>query len=341
VTVHTNARQRVGPIGKTNALAAGLLLAAAMIAGAMAAGPARAATTFTVNSTADAPDASLAGAACDVDVFTGGDQCTLRAAIQQANATPGADTINFAIPGTGVKTIKVGATGLGALPDITEQVTIDGYTQPGSSPNTKAVGNNAALKVVLDGSNANSDGLAIDGASGSVIRGLVINSFGNVGIDVFGDSVGTRIEGNFIGTDVTGTLDRGNGNDGVALFDSPSQTVVGGTTPAARNLISGNDDQGIDLGTSGTPGGQPEAHRIQGNYIGTDRSGTKDLGNRICGVSLIDTEGNTLGGTTAATRNLVSGNGGGRGVSVPRLGHPHARQPHRHHRQRHRSPRQR
>jgi hypothetical protein len=162
---------------------------------------------------------------------------------------------------------------------------------------------------VLDGSSANSDGLAIDGASGSVIRGLVINSFGNVGIDVFGDSVGTRIEGNFIGTDVTGTLDRGNENDGVALFDSPSQTVVGGTTPAARNLISGNEDQGIDLGTSGTPGGLPEEHRIQGNYIGTDRSGTKDLGNRICGVSLIDTEGNTLGGTTAATRNVLSGNG--------------------------------
>jgi hypothetical protein len=60
--------------------------------------------------------------------------------IQQANATPGADTINFAIPGTGVKTIKVGATGLGALPDITEQVTIDGYTQPGSPPTPRRSG---------------------------------------------------------------------------------------------------------------------------------------------------------------------------------------------------------
>jgi hypothetical protein len=95
----------------------------------------------------------------------------------------------------------------------------------------------------------------------------------------------------------------------VQKFDGPRQTVIGGTTPASRNLISANDDQGIDLGTSGTPGGQPEEHRIKGNYIGTDRSGTKDLGNRFCGVSLIDTEGNTLGGTTAASRNVLSGNG--------------------------------
>jgi CSLREA domain-containing protein len=126
-----------GPVWGTKAkeLAAGLLLVAAMmVAGLASAYPARASTTFTVNSTADSPDASLAGVACDTDVFTGGDQCTLRAAIQQANATRGADIVSFAILGTGVKTIAVGATGFGSLPPITEQVTIDGYTQPGSSP---------------------------------------------------------------------------------------------------------------------------------------------------------------------------------------------------------------
>jgi hypothetical protein len=306
VTVHTNTRRRVGTIGKSRALAAGLLFAAMMAGGTLAASPAHASATFTVNDTGDFHDTIVGNGFCGV-----GGSCSLRAAIEESNSLPGVDTINFAIPGTGVKTIKVGASGLGALPDITEQVTIDGYTQPGASPNTKAVGNNAALKVVLDGSNAGGDGLAIDGASGSVIKGLVINSFGNTGIDVFGDSVGIRIEGNFLGTDPTGTLDKGNGNDGVSLFDSPRQAVVGGTTPAARNLISGNGDQGIDLGTSAAPGGQPEEHSIRGNYIGTDRSGTKDLGNVKCGVSLFRTEGNTVGGTTAATRNLVSGNGGG------------------------------
>ena len=97
VTVHTNTRQRVGTIGKTKALAAGILLVAMLIAGTMAASAALAATTFTVNSTADAPDAFTTSNTCDTDVFTNGDQCTLRAAIEQANATPGADVINIPV----------------------------------------------------------------------------------------------------------------------------------------------------------------------------------------------------------------------------------------------------
>jgi hypothetical protein len=126
---------------KTRALAAGLLAAGMITAfSLMPTLPAQAATTFTVNETGDAPDAFTTSNTCDTDVFTNGDQCTLRAAIQQANATSGADAINFAIPGTGVKTIAVGATGLGGLPAITEQVGINGYTQPGSSPTPRRSG---------------------------------------------------------------------------------------------------------------------------------------------------------------------------------------------------------
>jgi len=310
MTLKTTIEHRIGTIRKAKALAAVLLLAAMMAAG-MTPAPAQASTTFVVNQTSDFPDASTLGVGCDTDVFTNGDQCTLRAAIQQANATAGADTINFAIPGTGVKTIAVGSQGFGGLPTITEQLTIDGYTQPGASPNTKAVGNDAALKIVLDGTGASANGFKIENASNSVIKGLVVNGFAGSAINISGDSVGTRIEGNFLGTDVTGTLDKGNGNDGVSLFDGPSQTVIGGTTPAARNLISANDDQGIDLGNSSSPGALPEEHRIQGNYIGTDRSGTKDLGNDACGVSLFETGANTVGGTTNASRNLISGNRAG------------------------------
>jgi CSLREA domain-containing protein len=302
VTVHTNARQRVGLIGKTKALAAGLVLAA-MIAGAMAAGSARAATTFTVNSTADTPDASLAGTACDVDVFTSGDQCTLRAAIQQANATSGADAINFAIPGTGVKTINVGATGFGRLPTITDPLTINGYTQPGASPNTKAVGNDAALKIELSGPGGTA--LEITHVSGSsVIKGLVINRFGE-GIDIHGDTVGNRIEGNFIGTDPTGTIAKGNTDDGVNIFGGASENVVGGTTPAARNVISGNACNAVFV--KGATG-----NLVQGNYMGTDKTGTEGLANgggSDCVAVVIDSSsGNTVGGATAGARNLISGN---------------------------------
>jgi hypothetical protein len=149
--------------------------------------------------------------------------CTLRAAIQQANATAGADTINFSIPGTsGVQTIHVNSRDVGALPTITEQVTIDGYTQTGAHPNTKTVGNDAALKIVLDGTNVGGSGLEISDASNTLIKGLVINSFGNTGINIIGTTtVGTRIESNFIGTDASGTLDKGNGFGGV----DPSRTT--------------------------------------------------------------------------------------------------------------------
>jgi hypothetical protein len=210
---------------KTKALAAGLLAAAMMAAGAIAANPAHASTTFTVNQTGDAPDAFTTSNTCDTDVFTGGDQGTLRAAIGQANATFGADAINFAIPGTGVKTISVGATGFGALPTITEQVSINGYTQPGSSPNTKAVGNDAVLKIELAGNGQTGTALDISNSSGSVIKGLAINRFGG-GISIEGDSGENRIEGNFIGTDPTGILDRGNTDDGVDIFDGASRNVV-------------------------------------------------------------------------------------------------------------------
>jgi len=168
----------------------GLALAALLVASLLAARPAHTATTFTVNSTND-----LGDGACDAS------ECTLRDAIETANATSGADVINFNIPGTGVHTIKPNPVALG----ITDRVTIDGYTQPGSSPNTLAKGTNAMLKIELDGTNGANNGLIIHaGGSGSVVKGLVINRFTN-GIQAL-DSSQNRIESNFIGTDFGGSL---------------------------------------------------------------------------------------------------------------------------------------
>jgi CSLREA domain-containing protein len=165
-------------------------------------------TTFTVNTTGDENDLDFPGGTydstsdglCDVDAATG-EQCTLRAAIQEANVTQGPDTINFNIPGTGVKTIRPDSE----LPSITEQVTIDGYTQPGSQLNSLASGDDAVLKVELDGTNAGVVGGLdlLDSTSNSMIRGLVINDFYKEGIHLL--STGTRIEGNFIGTNPSGT----------------------------------------------------------------------------------------------------------------------------------------
>ena len=284
---------------KSKLLAAGLLLAAMLIAGTVAASPAQAATTFTVNSTADTPDASLAGTACDTDLFTGGDQCTLRAAIQQANATPGADAVSFAIPGTGVKTIAVGSTGNGALPTIADQVSINGYSQPGASTNTLAKGTNARLVMELNGSAAGgADGLEIGaGGGGSVIKGLVINRFSNQGIDVLSDApTNVRIEGNFVGTDPSGTTALPNRGDGIEM--DASDSAVGGSTPAKRNLISGNDVDGLSIS------GDAKEVRVEGNLVGTKADGIGALANLFNGV---DVEGGTTGASILG--NSIFSNG--------------------------------
>jgi hypothetical protein len=144
-----------------------------------------------------------------------------------------------------VKTVAVGATGFGSLPAITDTVIIDGYSQPGASPNTLAVGDNAVLKIELLRNGQTGSGLEIKGVSGgSVIRGLAINRFSE-GVSIDGDTVGNRVEGNFIGTNPSGTIDEGNTDDGVNIFDGASENVVGGTTLAARNVISGNDIDAI------------------------------------------------------------------------------------------------
>src|SRR5215218_4606694 len=148
------------------------LLGALVMVGLLAP-QARAVSTFTVNLTADTPDANLSNAVCDVNPSASGNQCTLRAAIQQANVSAGADTINFNISGTGVHTISPAS----ALPHITTPVIINGYSQPGSSVNKLAKGTNAKLLIEINGNNAGgASGLFIV-ASDSVVKGLVINRF--------------------------------------------------------------------------------------------------------------------------------------------------------------------
>ncbi len=248
------------------------------------------------------------GAGCDIGAFevkvftvtsTGDsvEEGTLRAAITAANASPGADAITFNIPGDGPHTITPNSQ----LPTITDPVTIDGYTQPGASANTLATGNDAALKVVLHGSGAGFDGLVIS-SKDTTVKGLVINNF-RIGVYIKGaGATGNAVEGNYLGTDDTGTKDLGNSNVGVQVENAPGNTV-GGTEPAARNVISGNNIHGIYIVEAGATGNE-----VLGNYIGTDATGTKDLGNTYDGVD-IETPDNTVGGTEPGARNIISGNG--------------------------------
>lgn len=238
------------------------------------------ASVFVVNSVGDSGDQNLADGICN----DGSGQCTLRAAIEQANTTSQADLISFNIPGSGTPVIRPTR----ALPVITSPVTIDGTTQPSGL-------------VELNGARA---GIAVDGltiVSGqSVIRGLVIHRFDKNGIRIENGG-GNIIEGNFIGTDVTGTLASGNTFDGI-LINTPGN-LIGGNIVAARNLISGNGSDGIEIATAAAVG-----NIIQGNHIGTNAAGTAVIPNAFHGVYINGAPVTTVGGTTPLARNLISGN---------------------------------
>ena len=254
--------------------------------------------TFTVNSTGDEPDGSPGDSTCD----DGAGSCTLRAAIEEANANGGTDTIAFNIPGPGRHTIQPSS----ALPTITAPVLIDGYTQPGASPNTNGpgLGLNTILKIEIDGTNAGASTIGLETFVGdNTIRGLAINRFGSTGsASAIGLLIGggNTIEGNFLGTDVTGTVALGNWNWGVWMMTADN--VIGGTTPAARNLISASvDGDGIFISGAGATG-----NVVQGNLIGTDASGTAALGNKWGGVN-VQAPNNIIGGSSAAAGNVISG----------------------------------
>lgn len=257
--------------------------------------PAASDVTFVVNRTSDLADLNAGDGLCDTAAQTG-NQCTLRAAIEEANATAGADTIAFNIGGAAVvKTLSPASP----YPAITEAVTIDGYTQPGSTPNTLASGNDAVLSIQLNGTNAGADqhGLVIE-ADDSTVRGLMINRFGGDGVRLTGS--GNRVEGNLIGSNSGGDL--GNGGHGVSITAGSTNTI-GGTTPAARNLISANDGSGVALTGAGT------GNAVQGNYIGTNKAGNSALPNSDDGVRITGAEETVVGGAEPGAGNVISGNG--------------------------------
>jgi CSLREA domain-containing protein len=305
----------------------GLAILASLWVLAQAATPAQAESvkTYFVNTTGDQPDAGI-NTVCAADSVVGGSQCTLRAAIQEANATLEKDVIFFDIPQSSGDPNCTAATHVctifpaSALPPITSPLTINGYSQPGSSPNTLTVGDDAAIKVELNGASLQRgtavNGLNLLNTSDTIIRGLAIDRFPRNGISVSGDpSSGTTIannnliEGNFIGVGPFGTQDVGNDFNGVEVGKGVFNIVVGGTSPAARNVISGQRLQGLFIGegSAGT--------RVQGNYVGTDRSGKVDLDNSTGGISIANAPTNTIGGTTAGAGNLISGNDDG-GINV-------------------------
>ncbi len=209
---------------------------------------------------------------------------SLRQAILDANALAGTDTITFNIAGAGPHTINL----LSALPTITGSVMIDGWSEPdfAGTPIIELNGTSAGAGV---------DGLHVT-AGGTTIRGLVINRFSGDGIELNGGS-GNTVVGTYLGLDVAGSADLGNGLDGIHINNSASN-VIGGLTAAERNIISGNNIHGVRVvGTSAAN------NIIQGNYIGLNVAGTGAIGNSMNGIWIASgASNNTVGGTAARGR---------------------------------------
>ncbi len=162
---------------------------------------------------------------------------------------------------------------------------------------TVAVANDSYGVEIVAGASDNTIGGTVDGAS-NVISG---NSGDGVAID---DATGNLVASNWIGTNATGTAALGNAADGVDIEDGSSNNTIGGTSPVAANLISGNAN-GVEIDDS-------TLNLIQGNMIGTDTTGTFALGNLGAGV-LVDSgaSDNTIGGPVGGARNQISGNADG------------------------------
>ena len=202
-----------------------------------------------------------------------------------------------------------------ALPTITDSVIIDGYTQPGAAANTDPSGFDGTLLVELNGASAGA-AVGLDIAAGaSTVRGLVINRFSQEAI-VLRSGDGNVVEGNFLGTDWTGSAALPNRGGIISYLGSDANTI-GGATLAARNIISGNLWNGIELNGIELPGfgAGSTGNMVQGNLLGTNAAGGA-LGNGIHGVYIVNGSiGNTVGGTNENLGNCIAFNMGA-GVKV-------------------------
>lgn len=254
--------------------------------------------TFTVNSQGDSADADINGVCA-----TSGGVCTLRAAIQEANATAAHDTIVFSFTNPSISITS-------ALPNITRPVTITGADCP---TDLKDITSGSA-PIRFTGAATGVDGLVLAaGSSGSTISGLGIDNFTGDGMQIESDD--NTIECSHIGVWRTGAVSSG-GNDLMGIRVLGDDNLIGGLLETQRNLIDSNAFAGI--GVFNATGNQ-----IYGNFIGVGRflgdETTTSTGNGGNGVYIEGGSGNLVGNGTFARRNIIANNGAsnnGNGVRI-------------------------
>ncbi|MEL7156999.1 MAG: right-handed parallel beta-helix repeat-containing protein, partial [Actinomycetota bacterium] len=270
--------------------------------GATAAAASAGGLTLIVDTTSDAHpayDVNLGDGAC---VSPSG-ECTLRAAMQEANAFPGPVTINFDLPGVGPHTIQLASN----LPATTDDagVTIDGYSQPGASANTDPLASNAVIMVEVRGNGPSShDALKIR-SDNNTITGLAIYDARRP-IWMF-EAGNNRIVGNFVGTDASGTFQTGvlaPTAHGIHIEGQSAGNVIGTSALADRNVVSGNARHGIGIWHHNS-----DDNVIQNNIVGLSPDGTTALPNAKHGIDVNFGAARTvIGGLGPDEGNVVSAN---------------------------------
>ena len=165
-----------------------------------------------------------------------------------------------------------------------------------------ALANSAGGLLLTSGAQSNLIGGTVAGARN------VISGNTTAGIFLAGTTSGNLIEGNYIGTDITGTNAVPNTIAGIYAPDpgGPSGNIIGGTTPGARNVISGNTSYDVYFAGPGTAG-----NLVEGNYIGVTPDGSHKVGSTFAGVIIFDgATNNIIGGASAGAGNVISGSYG-------------------------------
>ena len=197
------------------------------------------------------------------------------------------------ISGNGLYGILITGTG-------TSGNTVAGNIVGLTAAGTAALANGGDGVLILSGASANTIGGTVAGAR-NIISGNVTH-----GVEIDSPATGNLVEANYIGTDITGTIALGNGVSGgyAGVYVSGGGNTIGGTVSGAGNVIAGSGNYGIRFTTSAASG-----NLVEGNEIGTNAAGTAALPNANNGIN-IDGGGsnNTIGGTAAGARNLISGN---------------------------------
>ena len=208
-------------------------------------------------------------------------------AVIDANSDAYPSVVTFAIPGAGPHTISL----TGSL-ELNTQITIDGLSQPGATRNQNPIdqASNTVHKIAFNGS------IVFLNAPACVLRNVNLQ---NCGVAIQGVDR-CRIEGCYIGTDITGTTAIG---AAIGVDVSGAHNTIGSRYIGARNVIAASGSYGVRLS-----GGLARRNVVQGNFIGVGADGTTDLGNSAEGV-LVQNGPNLIGGSRTQMRNVIAGNG--------------------------------